>query len=162
MQTALTRVLFVCTGNICRSPTAEGVAQRLVQEAGLGERIVVASAGTHGYHVGEPPDPRAVKAAARRGYDIAELRARKLEMADFQTFDLLLAMDVGHLEIMLRRCPEVYRPKLQLFMRYAGNHDLDEVPDPYYGGDAGFEAVLDYCEDGVRGLIEFLRAAEKG
>lgn len=162
MQTALTRVLFVCTGNICRSPTAEGVAQRLLREAGLGARIVVDSAGTHGYHAGEPPDPRAVKAAARRGYDIAELRARKLEMTDFQTFDLLLAMDVGHLEIMLRRCPEVYRPKLQLFMRYAGNHDLDEVPDPYYGGDAGFETVLDYCEDGVRGLIEALRAAAKG
>lgn len=162
MQTASTRVLFVCTGNICRSPTAEGVARRLVQEAGLGERIVVDSAGTHGYHVGEPPDPRAVKAAARRGYDIAELRARRLEIADFQTFDLLLAMDAGHLEIMRRQCPEVYRPKLQLFMRYAANHDLDEVPDPYYGGDAGFETVLDYCEDAVRGLIEALVAGQKG
>lgn len=158
MQDAVRRVLFVCTGNICRSPTAEAVARALVQEAGLADLIAVDSAGTHGYHVGEPPDPRAAKAAARRGYDLSPLRARRIEIADFQRFDLVLAMDVGHLETMLRSCPEVYRPKVQLFMRYARNHDLDEVPDPYYGGDAGFEAVLDYCEDGVGGLIDALRA----
>ncbi|MGL1834991.1 low molecular weight protein-tyrosine-phosphatase [Rhodocyclaceae bacterium SMB388] len=147
-------ILFVCTGNICRSPTAEGVARHLIAAAGLAGRMDVDSAGTHGYHVGEAPDPRAVKAAARRGYDLSALRARKIEIADFQRFDLVLAMDAGHLQIMQRLCPQVYRPKLGLFMHHARRYPLDEVPDPYYGGEAGFEAVLDYCEDGVGGLIE--------
>ena len=150
------RVLFVCTGNICRSPTAEGVARHMLREAGIGDRIVVDSAGTHGYHAGEPPDPRTRKAALQRGYDLSAQRARKLETADFQRFDLLLAMDGGHLRFMQRTCPEVYRHKIELFMRFARNHDLDEVPDPYYGGDAGFEAVLNYCEDAVQGLIDRL------
>lgn len=150
------RVLFVCTGNICRSPTAEGVARHMLRNAGLVDRIVVDSAGTHGYHVGELPDPRTRKAALSRGYDLSAQRARKLETADFQRFDLLLAMDGGHLRFMQRMCPEVYRHKLDLFMRFARNHDLEEVPDPYYGGDAGFEAVLNYCEDAVQGLIDRL------
>lgn len=124
--------------------------------AGLADRIEVDSAGTHGYHSDEPPDPRAVKAAAARGYDLSALRARRVEIVDFQRFDLVLAMDAGHLEFMRRMCPEVYRPKLGLFMRYAREHDLDEVPDPYYGGVAGFEVVLDYCEDGAGGLVEML------
>lgn len=158
MQDVVKRVLFVCTGNICRSPTAEAVARSLACEAGLGDRIEIDSAGTHGYHTGEMPDPRAIQAAARRGYDLSALRARRVDIADFQRFDLVLAMDAGHLEAMLRGCPEVYRPKLQMFMRYARHHDLDEVPDPYYGGDAGFEAVLDYCEDAAQGLIDAVRA----
>lgn len=158
MEHKTKRVLFVCTGNICRSPTAEGVARHFVEAGGLTGQIEVDSAGTHGYHVGEPPDPRSVKAAGKRGYDLSSLRARQLESADFQRFDLLLAMDAGHLEIMRRKCPEVYRGKLGLFMRYAREFDIDEVPDPYYGGAAGFEAVLDYCEDGVQGLLDAVMA----
>lgn len=152
----MTKILFVCTGNICRSPTAEGVAQHAIQAAGLQDLLEVDSAGTHGHHVGEAPDPRARMVAGRRGYDLSALRARKLESRDFQEFDLLLAMDAGHLEIMQRACPEVYRPKLGLFMSYARNFNVDEVPDPYFGGEKGFEVVLDYCEDAVRGLIEAL------
>ena len=152
----MTRILFVCTGNICRSPTAEGVARHYIACAGLADSIEVDSAGTHGYHAGEPPDPRASKAAKKRGYDLSGLRARKLEIVDFQHFDQLLAMDAGHLELMRRACPAVYHPKLGLFMCYARNYELDEVPDPYYGGEKGFEVVLDYCEDAVQGLIESL------
>lgn len=150
------RVLFVCTGNICRSPTAEGVAQHFIQRGKLDGMVEVDSAGTHGYHAGEAPDPRSVKAAARRGYDLSRLRARKLDAGDFQRFDLLLAMDRGHLELMARACPEVYRPKLALFLDYAPLAEFDEVPDPYYGGPQGFEAVLDLCESGVGGLLDRL------
>ncbi len=149
----MTKVLFVCTGNICRSPTAEGVARHFIEAGGFGGRIEVDSAGTNGYHAGEAPDPRTQKAALRRGYDLSKLRARKLDQLDFQRFDLLLAMDRGHLDIMRRACPEVYRPRLGLFMEYARNSEFDEVPDPYYGGPMGFDAVLDMCEDGARGLI---------
>ncbi len=152
----LSNVLFVCTGNICRSPTAEGVARHFIKTGGLADRIFVDSAGTHGYHAGEPPDPRAVKAAERRGYDLSALRARRIEPADFRDFELILAMDRGHLEILRRICPDEHHRKLGLFMRYARAHDLLEVPDPYYGGDSGFEAVLDYCEDGVQGLLDAL------
>ena len=156
MTEVVRRVLFVCTGNICRSPTAEGVARRYLQDAGLGEWVEVDSAGTQGYHSGESPDPRSCKAAANRGYDLSSLRARKLELADFQRFDLVLAMDRSHLGFMQGICPEVYQYKLELFMRFARTHALEEVPDPYYGGVAGFEAVLNYCEDAVQGLIDRL------
>ena len=154
----MTRVLFVCTGNICRSPTAEAVARHFIQAAGLADAIEVDSAGTNGYHAGEAPDPRTRKVAQLRGYDLSDLRARKLEVLDFQRFDLVLAMDRGHLEIMQRLCPEVYRPRLRLFMEYARDSEFDEVPDPYYGGPRGFDAVLDMCEDGVQGVLEALRA----
>ena len=150
----MTRVLFVCTGNICRSPTAEGVARHLIAAGALGDRVEVDSAGTHGYHVGEAPDPRTQKAALRRGYDLSKLRARKLEHFDFQRFDLLLAMDRGHLDIMRRACPEPYKGRLDLLMRYARDSEFDEVPDPYYGGPTGFDAVLDMCEDAVQGLLD--------
>ena len=114
------------------------------------------SAGTQGYHAGEAPDPRTRKVAGKRGYDLSGLRARKLEPSDFQDFDLILAMDVGHLETMQRICPDVYRPKLGLFMHYSRNFDVAEVPDPYFGGEKGFDVVLDYCEDAVLGLLETL------
>lgn len=152
----MTKILFVCTGNICRSPTAEGVARHAIRAAGLEGVIKVESAGTHGYHVGEAPDPRSCKAAAKRGYDLSTLRARKLEPADFEAFDLLLAMDAGHLEIMERNCPEEHRGKVRLFMSYARRIKANEVLDPYYGGDRGFELVLDYCEDAVEGLLDVL------
>ncbi|MBN8440417.1 MAG: low molecular weight phosphotyrosine protein phosphatase [Thauera sp.] len=148
------RVLFVCTGNICRSPTAEGVARHFIETGGLGSWIEVDSAGTNGYHAGEAPDQRTQKAAMKRGYDLSKLRARKLDQLDYQRFDLLLAMDRGHLDIMRRACPEIYRPRLGLFMDYARDSEFDEVPDPYYGGPMGFDAVLDMCENGVRGIIE--------
>ncbi|ATE59755.1 low molecular weight protein-tyrosine-phosphatase [Thauera sinica] len=150
----MTRVLFVCTGNICRSPTAEGVARHFIDVGGYRDRIEVDSAGTNGYHAGEAPDPRTQKAALRRGYDLSALRARKIEALDFARFDLVLAMDRGHLDIMRRTCPEFYRGRLGLFMEYARNREFDEVPDPYYGGPTGFDAVLDMCEDAIQGLLE--------
>lgn len=152
-----TRILFVCTGNICRSPTAEGVARRMIRDAGLEGRVEVESAGIQGYHAGEAPDPRAQKAALRRGYDLSRQRARAVEVLDFPRFDLLLAMDQGHLEVLLRRSPPVYRPKVRLFMSFARRHGGDDVPDPYYGAESGFEKVLDLCEDGVAGLLEELQ-----
>jgi len=130
------------------------VARHFIDVGGFGPLIEVDSAGTNGYHAGEAPDPRTQKAALKRGYDLSKLRARKLEQLDFQRFDLLLAMDRGHLDIMRRACPEPYRERLGLFMRYARNSEFDEVPDPYYGGPMGFDAVLDMCEDAVQGLLE--------
>lgn len=157
------RILFVCTGNICRSPTAEAVARYLIASNGLGESVEVDSAGTHDYHVGEAPDPRTVKAAARRGYDLSSLRARSLEEDDFQRFDIIVALDHSHLDSMHRRCPAVYRPKLVLLTDYARTPGGRGVPDPYYGGEAGFDAVLDMCEDAVEGLLEaVLRAPSRG
>ncbi len=149
------KILFVCTGNICRSPTAEGVALQAFAHAGF--NAVIDSAGTSDYHVGEAPDPRATRAAARRGYDLSKLRARKLLPEDYLRFDLLLAMDHDHQRIMLRGCPAPYRNKVRLFLEFVPQAGIEEVPDPYYGGDAGFERVLDLCEAGVAGLLEFAR-----
>jgi len=146
------RVLFVCTGNICRSPTAEAVARARFAAAGLDGRVEFDSAGTHGYHVGEPPDPRTQRAAARRGYDLSPLRARRLRDEDFRRFDLLLAMDRGHFEHMRRRRPP-QGGAVELFLRLAPQLGEEEVPDPYYGGEDGFEYVLDLCEAAVDGLL---------
>jgi protein-tyrosine phosphatase len=150
-------VLFVCTGNICRSPTADGVLRRLVKDAGLEAKVRIDSAGTHDYHVGEPPDERAQHHARRRGYDLSVLRARQVLAGDFEEFDLILAMDRGHLRILQRLAPPEHRHKLRLFMEFAVAWDADEVPDPYYGGAAGFERVLDMVEDAARGVLEDLR-----
>jgi low molecular weight protein-tyrosine phosphatase len=149
-----TRILFVCTGNICRSPTAEGVFLKLVRDAGLQERILADSAGTHGYHVGEPPDGRTCEAATRRGYDLSTLRARKFERADFDEFDLVLAMDRDNHAHLARLVPPDAGHKLQMMMQYARRFREREVPDPYYGGSRGFERVLDMLEDAARGLLE--------
>jgi len=150
-------VVFVCTGNICRSPTAEGVFRKLAADAGLAERILVDSAGTHGYHVGEPPDPRTREAAARRGYDLSPLRARKFERRDFERFDLVLAMDRDNQAILARLAQPSRGHKLRMMMEFARNFGEIEVPDPYYGGPLGFERVLDMLEDASRGLLEMLR-----
>ncbi|WP_455365505.1 low molecular weight protein-tyrosine-phosphatase [Kaarinaea lacus] len=146
-------VIFVCMGNICRSPTAEGVFTRMVEEAGLIEKIGIDSAGTHAYHVGEPPDPRAQKSALARGVDIGHLRARRAVAEDFERFDYVLAMDYDNLENLEPLCESQYASKLQLFLDYGSHADIKEVPDPYYGGALGFERVLDLIEDASNGLL---------
>jgi len=156
------RVLFVCTGNICRSPTAEGVFRRHVADAGLAALIAADSAGTHGYHVGEPPDARTQAAARRRGYDLSGLRARRVAREDFERFDLLLAMDRDHHQILARLAPPSAGHKVRMMMSYARRATHDEVPDPYYGGPDGFELVLDLLEDASEGLVEALRGGLPG
>jgi protein-tyrosine phosphatase len=146
-------VLFVCMGNICRSPTAEGVFRHQVEAAGLADRFTIDSAGTHGYHVGEPPDTRTVAAARRRGYDLSQQRARKVDASDFATFDHVLAMDRDNLRLLAAACPPAHVHKLGLFMAFASNSASDVVPDPYYGGAAGFDTVIDYAEDASAGLL---------
>ena len=146
-------VLFCCTGNICRSPTAEGVFAKKVADAGLAGRIVADSAGTHGYHVGEPPDPRSQSAAGARGYDLSKLRARRVEREDFARFDLVLAMDYENRAFLARLCPPTSGHKLKLMMDYARSHGERNVPDPYYGGPDGFDAVLKMLEDATEGLL---------
>jgi protein-tyrosine phosphatase len=156
-MSALYRVTFVCMGNICRSPTAHGVFRQRVREAGLSSRVRVDSAGTHDYHPGEPPDPRSQRHAHRRGYDLSDLRARALVPADYQGADLLLAVDEETLETAGRRCPPAHAHKLELLTRYCLVHRCDEVPDPYYGGAADFEHVLDLVEDACDGLLAHVR-----
>ncbi len=150
-------VLFVCTGNICRSPTALGVLRTLVGRAGLEDRIAMDSAGLSGFHVGEPPDPRARAAAGRRGYPIDDLRARRFSVRDFHSFDLILAMDRGHLQDLIRLGPPDARDRTRLFLSFAPELNREDVPDPYYGDDADFDAVLDMVEAAAAGLLVALR-----
>ncbi len=150
-----TSVLFVCMGNICRSPTAEGVFRHFVAEAKLTHSITIDSAGTHAYHVGEPPDSRAVATARQRGISLDGLRARRVADADFERFDYIIAMDRDNHANLTRQAPEAYRSKVRLFLEFSSS-DQSEVPDPYYGGTAGFERVLDLVEDASRGLLEAL------
>lgn len=150
-------VLFVCMGNICRSPTAEGVFRHVVAEAGLAERIHVDSAGTHAYHVGEPPDRRARAAAERRGFSLADIRARRVSAEDFERFDYIVAMDRLNLYMLTEMLEEEHAVELGLMLEY-GKGRKEEVPDPYYGGSAGFEHVLDLVEEASRGLLETLRS----
>ncbi|KVM61775.1 phosphotyrosine protein phosphatase [Burkholderia ubonensis] len=150
-------ICFVCLGNICRSPTAEGVMRHQVEAAGLADRIDVDSAGTGDWHVGEPPDARARAAARTRGYDLSALRARQVSAADFERFDLLLAMDEANLAELRRRCPVQHRDKVRLLMEFAPGATASEVADPYFGGAQGFEQVLDQCEAACRGLLDTLR-----
>ena len=157
--TADVQVLMVCMGNICRSPSAEGVLRAKLRQAGLHERVVVDSAGTLGTHVGEAPDPRAIRAAARRGYELAGLRARQVGDDDFRRFHHLLAMDGDNLAWLQERRPEDAAPRIALLMDHARRHaGRREVPDPYYGAPAGFEQVLDLIEDACDGLVAELAA----
>ena len=156
----MTRVLFVCLGNICRSPTAEAVVREFARREAGGLALEFDSAGTHAYHAGYPPDKRAIDAALRRGIDMGDLRARVVEVADFERFDLVLAMDelvLGHLKGI---APRERAAKVRLFLEYAPELGRRDVPDPYYGGAVGFEEVLDLVEEGARGLLAALAARE--
>lgn len=159
MSAHKTAVLFVCMGNICRSPTAEAVFRHRASAAGLD--LHIDSAGTHGYHIGDAPDGRSARHASQRGYDLTQLRARQVAAEDFARFDHVLAMDEDNLALLARSCPPQHRHKLKLFMEYATRSGSRVVPDPYYGGAQGFDTVLDYIEDAADGLISSLLAAPK-
>lgn len=151
------KVLFVCMGNICRSPTAEGVFRKLVQDAGLAGNIEIASAGTHAYHVGKPPDARAQEAAHRRGIDLSSQRAIHATRDHLKRFDYVVAMDRDNYDDLIDICPDGCECKIRMFLEFAPNRPEREVPDPYFGGDAGFDRVLDMVEEASRGLLEDIR-----
>ncbi len=151
------RVLFVCMGNICRSPTAEAVFRRYVQEAGLEGRVACASAGTHDFNLGVLADGRAREAAQRRGYDMSRMRGRCIADEDFERFDLIVAMDRQNLEALRQRCPPERAERLRLLMEFARRHEAAEVPDPYFGSVKAFEQVLDMVEDACAALLEHVR-----
>lgn len=150
-------VLFVCMGNICRSPTAEGVFRHMVEQAGLAHAVRIDSAGTHDYHVGDPPDRRSSTYAATRGVDITGQRARHVAASDFEQFDYIVAMDHDNMARLKAICPLEHRHKLHLFMSFAQGCDSDVVPDPYYGNGEGFKRVYDYVECASKGLLDALR-----
>lgn len=151
------KLLFVCTGNICRSPTAEGVFRHLVKSQGLDALIKTDSAGTENYHIGDPPDPRTLLAAKARGYFLDDLRARQIQKADFSSFDLILAMDSGHYRALHRICPQDQNHRIRMFLDFADHFSSPDVPDPYYGSTDDFDLVLDMAEDGANGLLIHLR-----
>jgi protein-tyrosine phosphatase len=153
------RILFVCMGNICRSPTAEGVFRRLVAERAPHLQVEIDSAGTHDYHVGDPPDRRSIEAARRRGIDLSTLRARTVDPSDFARYDLILAMDDENLRELRQRAPAAHRSRIRLMMEYAPHAASRAVPDPYYGGAQGFEEVLDLLEEASDGLLQELLAS---
>jgi protein-tyrosine phosphatase len=152
-----TRVLFVCMGNICRSPTAHGVFEQQIISAGLADRILVDSAATAAFHVGNPPDPRTVRAAAKRGYDLSHQRARQVHPDDFYKFDFILPMDRMNLGNLRALQPKDFKGHLSLFMDFSKQRQYSQVPDPYSDGPEGFELVLDLVEDAARGLLEHIR-----
>jgi protein-tyrosine phosphatase len=155
------RILFVCMGNICRSPIAEAVTRAIAQREGLATAFELDSAGTHGhYHAGEAPDARARRVAAKRGYDLSRMRARSVIDADFGRFDRILAMDEANLSLLRRQCAEESRSRLGLFLDYATGLGISEVPDPYYGAESGFERVLDLCELAATGLLAAYKRGE--
>ncbi len=157
------RLLFVCLGNICRSPAAEGVMRRKIEEAGLADRVHLDSAGTEGWHTGKPPDSRMTAAAARRAYPLTS-RARQVSAADLRDFDLVLVMDRQNLrDLLALNSAGEHRHKVRLFCEFCSEHEVKEVPDPYYGGPEGFDQVLDLLEDGCANLVEHVRSrmAEK-
>ena len=147
------RVLMVCMGNICRSPTAQGVLEHLVAQQGWHPIIQIDSAGTHDYHIGLPPDTRSQQHARARGYDLSSQRARQLLRNDFSRFDWVLVMDADNERIARALCPPQHQPKIHRLAAFCQRHQAQEVPDPYYGGPAGFEQVLDMLEDACQGLL---------
>jgi protein-tyrosine phosphatase len=151
-------ILVVCTGNICRSPTGEGVLRHLAEQRGLADRVQVASAGTHDYHVGDPPDPRTLKHASKRGYDLSAQRAVQVSPQDFREYDYILAMDRGHLRILRGMQPAESKAKLGLYLEASGKWKGEDVPDPYYGGVAGFEQVLDMVEEAAERWLDRIQA----
>ena len=150
------KVLFICMGNICRSPTAHGVFQQLVDDKGFTKECLIDSAGTHAYHVGHAPDNRSVSTALGHGVDIKALKARQVHESDFEYFDYLLVMDEHNYSMIIDICPTEYESKVQFFLDYANNTTLKEVPDPYYGEGNGFERVYDLIVDASDGLMKHL------
>ncbi len=150
------KVLFVCLGNICRSPTAQGVFQKIIDDNGLNDRLMVDSCGTGAWHIGNPPDDRTISAAAARGYDLSHLRARKLCAADFETFDYILAMDTRNLADVIKNTPDNYPGRIQLLLDYHEDDNILEVPDPYYGNGEGFERVFTLIESACQSLVKEL------
>ena len=155
----MTKVLFICMGNICRSPTAEGVFRHRVTRAGQTDNITIDSAGTHAYHVGSSPDGRAQTAAAKRGIDLSTQRARRVSEDDFAEYDYVVAMDESNVEDLLDICPANYKDRVHLFLDFAKSQE-SEVPDPYYGQGRGFEIVLDLIEDASSGLLEHINKSQ--
>ena len=153
-----TKILFVCTGNICRSPAAEGIFRALTEREGVSQHFEVDSAGTHSYHVGERPDPRARKATKSRGVDISGLRGRKVAFHDFEDFDLILGMDRSHVRILERQCPKKSANKIRAFLSFDPSSGIRDVPDPYYGSAADFEHMIDLVEKGSQDLLDFLNS----
>ena len=151
------KILFVCMGNICRSPTAEGVFRHLVTKMNMNSMIESDSAGTHAYHVGEQPDRRAQMAAKQRGIDLSDLRARRVMLADYESFDYILAMDNDNYNILVSQSPAHAKPKIKLFMDFAVQRNEQEVPDPYYGGQRGFDIVYEMVEAASQGLLEDIK-----
>ena len=149
-------ILFVCTGNICRSPTGEAVLRRMTEAAGLGNAVTIDSCGTHAYHTGEPPDARARDAGERRGYDFSGQRARTLSSADFDRFELILAMASGHFDRLMRAAPATRADRIRLFLDFAPGTGRRDVPDPYYGSPEDYELALDLTEAGCRGIVAML------
>lgn len=153
----MVKVLFVCMGNICRSPTAHGVFRELVRSEGLEDLIGIDSAGTHAYHVGNPPDERAQATARGRGFDLSDLRARQVRSEDFREYDYVLAMDDENYVTLEAQCPPEHLERLRMFLEFAPEQSVREVPDPYYGGAKGFEFVFDLVDAASRGLLEDIR-----
>jgi protein-tyrosine phosphatase len=156
MSIARIRVLFICMGNICRSPTAEGVFRKLVEQSPLNGWIDIDSAGTTGAHAGQAPDPRAIEVASRRGYALESLRARQVTPSDFELYDYVIAMDDMNVRYLKGVCPSRLAQRIEKLLDYGGEEDEFDVPDPYYGAMADFEHMLDLIEDGCRGLLEYL------
>jgi protein-tyrosine phosphatase len=153
----MANVLFVCLGNICRSPTAHGIFEHMVKQEGLQHLIEVDSCGTGAWHIGQPPDDRTQKAALLKGYDLSYLRARRIDLGDFEKFDIILAMDARNLADVMKQAPAHYNGRLQLFLDFSHDKNLIEVPDPYYGGNDGFERVFSLVESTCKNLLQELK-----
>lgn len=152
-----TKILFVCMGNICRSPSAEGILRTMLKNANIDHLVEVASAGTHAYHVGEAPDARALTVAKKRGFDMGGITSRQVNQDDFMDYDYILAMDWDTQGLLQQQAPKIHKHKIQLAMRYAGDSEEAVVPDPYYGGPEGFTKVFDLLEDACSGLLDVVK-----